>query len=218
MMTDTPKKVLIVDDHSIVRHGLAMLIQQDAGLSVCGEAGTLAEATSAIESKEPDIIVLDLTLKDENGLDLLQQLRSNGNKIPVLILSMHDETTYGVKALKSGANGYVMKEQADDVIIDALQKVLSGDLYISPELSSLMLKQVVDGKTGEESGGVGQLSARELEVFEWLGRGMSTAKIAEKLSLSARTVEVHRSHIKKKLNVEDATQLVQRAVHWVESH
>lgn len=211
------RHVLIVDDHSVVRHGLSLLIGEEEDLSVCGEAATIAEALQAAGESEPDCIVVDISLKGESGLDLIQQLRDRGDKTAVLVLTMHDDSSYAEKALKLGANGYVTKHQADEVLVEAIRRVVAGDLYISEEMSARMLRRYLEGESDTEARpDVDRLSAREREVFELIGRGFSTQKIAEALDLSSRTVDVHRAHIKKKLGYEDAAQIVRAAVRWVD--
>ena len=209
--------ILIVDDHAIVRHGIAALLAKEKDLTICGEAGTFEEAEAALEKLMPDILLLDITLKDRNGLDLIKVARKHQKGIKVLVLSMHDESTYAERALREGAQGYVMKENADAVIVDALRAVLRGEIFVSPETASRMLKQYVEkpGKAPSEYG-IDALTDREREIFELIGQGLSTRKIADKFSLSDRTVEVHRAHIKRKMQCEDSAQLFREAVRWVE--
>jgi len=215
-----PKKhrVLVVDDHSIVRHGLSLLLQREADLSVCGEAGTYEEALEMVAKLHPDVILVDITLKDRNGLDLIKELTRSQPGIRCLVLSMHDEAEYADRALRSGARGYVMKEDADEVVVQAIRHVLKGEVYVSPVMSNRLIRQL-SGEANEQDGhtGVGSLTDREREVFECLGQGLSTRKIAEKYGLSERTIEVHRANIKKKLQLEDAAMVLREAVKWVEA-
>ncbi len=209
-------RIAVVDDHSIVRHGLVALLEGEKDLEVCGEAASYEEALALLAKDPPDILLLDITLKDRNGLDLARDIRQRGLPMKILALSMHDEAVYAEKALRAGADGYVMKEQADETIVAAIRKVLAGDVYVSEETSTRLLRQLAEpgpagGATGAES-----LTDREREVFACLGRGLSTPRIAEELGLSGRTVEVHRAHIKRKLGCADAAQLLQQAVRWVE--
>lgn len=217
MMTVSEKKrVLLVDDHGIVRHGIAVLLSDAPDLEICGEAGTYDEALRALHDAIPDVAVIDLVLHDQSGLDLIRAARSAGLKMPMLVLSMHDEATHAEKALRAGAQGYVMKEDADEVLVDAIRKVLAGELYISGDINARMLHDYIHGEEEAERSGVEQLTEREREIFTCLGQGLTTRKIAEKYGLSSRTVEVHRARIKKKLQCEDAAQLLREAVRWVE--
>lgn len=211
-------RILVVDDHAIVRHGLALLLSKHQDLAICGEAGTYDEALAALASAQPGVVLVDLTLKDRSGLDLIRDIRQRAPEVQCLVLSMHDEADYAERALRAGARGYVMKEDADEVIVEAIRTVLRGEIYASPEVSARMLRELVDGpdKAAPESG-VGSLTERELEIFRCLGEGLTTRKIAEKFGLSGRTVEVHRANIKRKLGCEDTAQLLREAVRWVEN-
>ncbi len=212
------QRILLVDDHPIVRHGLSQLIGREDDLEVCGEADHVTEALRAIQELKPDLVLVDISLRDSNGLELIKRVRSSGSDLPLLVLSMHDEALYAERALRAGANGYVMKEQADETVVEAIRKILGGELYLSKEVSGQMLRQFIGGrKTATQSSGVERLSDRELEIFQMIGQGLSTHEIADKLGLSSKTVEAHRAHIKKKLQLEKATQLVHQAIRWVES-
>lgn len=218
MNSDGPSfRVLLVDDHAVVRHGLAALLAGEPDLAVCGEAGTVAEALAAADSLRPDVAIVDITLKDENGLDFIREARRRGHAFPMLVLSMHDEATHAEKALRAGAQGYVMKEQGDECLLAALRAVLKGETYLSDAARARMLQDYLqkDGAAKPETG-IESLTDREREIFECLGRGMTTRRIAEKYTISERTVEVHRAHIKRKLGCEDAAQLLREAVRWVE--
>jgi len=212
----TAHRVLVIDDHSIVRHGLSLLLQREADLAVCGEAGSFDEALELAAAKQPAVALVDITLKDRSGLELIRELRQRHPAIRCLVLSMHDEAEYADRALRAGARGYVMKEDADDVIVQAIRHVMKGDVYVSPAMSSRLIRQLSDDQ--QDTSGVASLTEREKEVFECLGEGLSTRKIAEKYGLSERTVEVHRSNIKKKLRCDDAAQVLREAVRWVETH
>jgi DNA-binding NarL/FixJ family response regulator len=213
-----PHRILVVDDHSIVRHGLTLLLQREADLSVCGEAGSFEEALEQARALQPDVLLVDLTLKDKSGLDLIRALVAERPGTRCLVLSMHDEAEYADRALRAGARGYVMKEDADEVVVQAIRRVLAGDVYVSPAMSNRLIRQL-SGETTDLDGhpGVASLTDRERDVFECLGLGLSTRKIAEKFGLSERTVEVHRANIKKKLQYEDAAQMLREAVRWVET-
>lgn len=212
-----PVRLLVVDDHAIVRHGLALLLTRHPEFVVAAEAGSRAEALDAFATAKPDAAIIDLTLKDGNGLDLIRDLLKQRPELPCLVLSMHDELEYAERALRAGARGYVMKENADEVIVDALRKVLAGELYASPDVSAQLLRQAVAPRTERGETGVDSLTEREREIFRCLGQGLTTKKIAEQFNLSARTVEVHRASIKRKLACEDTAQLLREAVRWVEA-
>lgn len=211
------KRLLLVDDHPIMRHGLAQLIRAEPGLDVCGEAGSAREGLELAGRLKPDLVVIDLTLPDKNGLELLKDIQAQHPGTLCLVLSMHDETMYGERALRAGARGYIMKEAAADHLINAARKVLSGGIYVSDSMASRMLEQVTGQRARGTASGVDTLSDRELEVLEMIGRGVATKNIAERLCISARTVEAHRAHIKEKLGVGDGAALVRYAVQWVES-
>lgn len=211
------KRLLLVDDHPIMRHGLAQLIRAEPGLDVCGEAGSAREGLELAGRLKPDLVVIDLTLPDKNGLELLKDIQAQHPGTLCLVLSMHDETMYGERALRAGARGYIMKEAAADHLINAARKVLSGGIYVSDSMASRMLEQVTGQRARGTASGVETLSDRELEVLEMIGRGVATKNIAERLCISARTVEAHRAHIKEKLGVGDGAALVRYAVQWVES-
>ncbi len=211
------KRLLLVDDHPIMRHGLAQLIRAEPGLDVCGEAGSAREGLELAGRLKPDLVVIDLTLPDKNGLELLKDIQAQHPGTLCLVLSMHDEAMYGERALRAGARGYIMKEAAADHLISAARKVLSGGIYVSDSMASRMLEQVTGQRARSAASGVETLSDRELEVLEMIGRGVATKNIAERLCISARTVEAHRAHIKEKLGVGDGAALVRYAVQWVES-
>ena len=211
------RRVFLVDDHPAMRQGLEELVNQEEDLTVCGEAWDVSSALEGIQKTKPDIAIVDLTLKDSSGLDLVKDLKIRLAKLPVLILSMHHEDLYAERALRAGARGYIMKEATTENIITAIRQVLRGDLYLSPEVSSKMLKKIAGvGLSGSDP--VESLSDRELEVFRLIGEGLRTRDIAEKLHLSVKTVESYREHIKIKLALENASKLTRRAVEWAQSH
>lgn len=223
-MTAEPKKadsnarakILLVDDHPIVRQGLAELIEQEDDLVICGEAQSGFEALQAIATAKPDLAMVDISLQGTNGLELIKQIKAGHSDVPVLVLSMHDETLYAERALRAGARGYVMKEEATARLITAIRRVLSGEIYLSERMSARLLSRFVDG--GPQTGGsaMERLSDRELEVFELIGRGLSTRRIAEELHLSIKTIESHREHIKEKLKLESSQELMRHAMQWVQ--
>lgn len=216
---DAAKKhrVFLVDDHPIVRQGLIKLIEQEEELEVCGEAGSVREALDQIQEMAPDVILVDISLEDSNGLELIKTIDDLGLQIPTLVLSMHDESLYAEHALKAGASGYVMKQAASNTLIQAIEKVLDGEIYVSKAMSSQMLKMAFRSNGEKQRSGTEALSLRELEVFDLIGRGNSTREIAEQLKLSVKTIETYRAHIKEKLQLRSGTELMQRAIHWVEN-
>jgi len=209
-------RVLIVDDHPVVRQGLRILIQGEPDLVVCAEAGTAGEALQAAGEHQPDVAVIDLTLKDTSGLDLIKDLKVRHPEVASLVLSMSDENLYAERALRAGARGYVMKEIGTERLIQAIRCVHAGGVYVSDAMQSRLLGRLVDGPAPEETSAVDRLSDRELEVLELIGRGKGTREIANHLHLSPKTIETYRAHIKEKLNLANATQLVQRAVRHVQ--
>ncbi len=213
---ESVKNVVLVDDHPIMRHGLAQLVRAEVGLSVCGEAGNAREGLEITGKLKPDLAIIDLALPDKNGLELVKDIRAMHPSTQCLVLSMHDEQMYGERALRAGARGYVMKDEAADHLITAIQKVLSGGLYVSETLNARMLEQVTSSSRGKASG-IGALTDRELEILMLIGKGVPTKNIAAQLSISARTVEAHRAHIKEKLGITDGAALVRHAVQWVEN-
>lgn len=211
----TKKRILIVDDHPVFRHGITALINAEPDLTVCGEASSSASALDAMRTLQPDIAMLDISLPGTNGIELIKLMKAEHPKLPILILSMHDESLYAMRALKAGALGYVMKAEALTHVLDALRKALSGEIYVSPRLNKSLIFQAIQHTDGNTSSPVDRLSDRELEVLTFLGRGSSTKNIAEELHLSVKTIETHRAHIKEKLGFRDAGEMVRFAVDWV---
>jgi len=207
-------KVFLVDDHPIVRQGLTLLINQERDLTVCGEAEEMHSALQSIESAKPDIVVLDISLNGPDGLDLLKHLRSRHPKLPVLMLSMHDESIYAERTLRAGANGYIMKQEATEKVLIALRRILSNEIYVSDRIANNMLRHYVRGDQGAQSSPVTELSDRELEIFRLIGQGHTTRQIANELHLSVKTVESYQAHIKEKLCLHSARELVQHAIRW----
>jgi len=215
---NTKHRVMLVDDHPIVRHGMAMLIDEEDDLMVCGESSTASDTLEQIARCTPDIAVVDVSLQGASGIDLTKSIKEQYPDLPVLILSMHEETLYAERALRAGARGFVMKQEAAETVLYAIRTVLNGDVYLSERLSSKVLRALVDGPEAEADRiGVDRLSDRELEVFELIGRGYATRRIADALHLSVKTIETHRAHIKQKLKLNNATELVHRAFHWIEA-
>jgi len=211
-----PKKysVLLVDDHPIVRQGLALLIDREADLSVCGEAEGAHTAFHAIETLHPDIVVLDISLSGPDGLDVLKEIRMKSADLPVLILSMHDESIYAERAMRAGANGYIMKQEATEKVLIAIRRILQGDVYVSDRLTKTMLQQFVRGGPPANRSPLLNLTDRELEVFRLIGEGHGTRRIADELHLSVKTIESYQAHIKEKLALRNARELVQHAIEW----
>jgi DNA-binding NarL/FixJ family response regulator len=208
--------VLIVDDHPIVRKGLAQLISHEPDMNVCGDAEDVEQALAAVVRLHPDIVIVDLTLKKLSGLDLIRQLQNLQPDLATLVLSMHDESLYAERALRAGARGYIMKQEGTDKLVTAIRTVLAGDIYVSERMAARMLGKLVGGRSSEAPGSVmDRLSDRELEVFELLGRGLSTRQVAERLNVSVKTIESHREHIKQKLQLRNANELIQHATQWV---
>ncbi|MEP7016272.1 MAG: response regulator transcription factor [Verrucomicrobiota bacterium] len=212
---DSPlaKRIVIVDDHPLFRKGLEQLINNSDGFSICGEAGNAAEAMSVIRKIKPDLAIVDLSLPGANGVELIKNIRAEFQKLPVLVLSMHDESLYALRALRAGAQGYVMKEEVLENVITAIKEVFTGRPYLSPNMSAKLITRYAQGT--EQSNPIDKLSDREMEILELIGRGRDVSEIAEGLHISAKTVETHRAHIKEKLNLKNARQVAQFAVQWV---
>lgn len=207
------RRILIVEDHPIMRSGLVQLISQEKDFFVCGEFEDAGHAFGAIEKIKPDIAIVDLSLKASSGLELIKSIKAAYPKLIMLVLSMYDEALYAERTLRAGAAGYVMKQEATDKILVALRKVSSGAIYLSERMSSKFMHQLVGGGRAAADGSlIERLSDRELEVFGLIGEGRGTRQIAEQLHLSIKTVESHRAHIKEKLNLRSATELVHRAI------
>jgi len=207
--------VLIVDDHPIVRQGLAQLIDQEHDLHVCGQAEDAHEAMRAIRELNPDLAIVDISLKDTSGIELSKDIKVRHPGLPVLILSMHDEGIYAERALRAGARGYVMKQEATERVVTAIRRVLSGEVYVSESVAAKMVSKLVAGPAQSGGSPVDRLSDRELEVFRLIGAGYGTREMAEKLHLSVKTIETYRAHIKEKLDLVDANELLRTAINWV---
>jgi DNA-binding NarL/FixJ family response regulator len=212
--SSAPKcKVFLVDDHPIVRQGLALFIEREPDLMVCGEAEDATSALQAIRDSSPDFVILDISLNGPDGLELLKTLRVRYPNLPALVLSMHDESVYAERALRAGANGYIMKQEAADKVITAIRHILGGDVYLSDRLTKQMLQQFVNGSISPRDP-LAKLSDRELEVFRLIGAGHGTRQIADEMHVSTKTVESYQAHIKEKLALRNARELVQYAVEW----
>ena len=207
----TKHKVFLVDDHPIVRQGLALFIDREPDLAVCGQADGATSALQAIPNAMPDFIVLDISLDGPDGLELLKALRARYPNLPVLVLSMHDESSYAERALRAGANGYIMKQEATEKVLTAIRHILRGDVYLSDRLTKSMLQQFVHGSVSPRDP-LAKLSDRELEVYRLIGVGHGTRQIADELHVSTKTVESYQAHIKEKLSLRNARELVQHAI------
>jgi len=210
----TKKRILVVDDHPIVRQGLALLINREPDLVVCGEAEEAMGAMHVLASARPDVLIVDISLNGPDGLDLLKNIRITHPALPVLILSMHEESIYAERALRAGANGYIMKQEATERVLVAVRRILSGEIYVSGRIADKMLKHYITGSGTLRDSSIADLSDRELEVFRLIGDGHGTRQIAEELHLSIKTVESHQAHIKEKLSLRSARELMQHAIQW----
>jgi DNA-binding NarL/FixJ family response regulator len=207
-------RVFIVDDHPILRQGLALLINREPDLAVCGDAEEAGAALQRIEEMKPDLIIVDISLNGPDGLELLKILRGRDPGMPVLILSMLDEMLYAERALRAGASGYIMKQEATERVLVAIRRILGGEIYLSDRMANQMLHRFVGGTQVAEHSPIAELTDRELEVFRLIGAGHGTRQIAEELHISVKTVESYQAHIKDKLSLKNARELVQRAIQW----
>jgi DNA-binding NarL/FixJ family response regulator len=213
---DSRKRVLLVDDHAVVRFGIAQLIDHQVDLVVCGEEEDAGNALSAIAKLKPDLVIADIALKDSSGLELMRNIKAQYPGLRVLVVSAHDESIYAEIAFRAGALGYLMKAEAIEKVVPAIRRVLSGNVYVSDALASRMLQRQVRGHTDIEQSPVKGLSDRELEVFELIGKWKKTAEIAQELHLSVKTIEYYREQIKQKLELRSAVELTQHATAWVQ--
>lgn len=207
-------KICVVDDHPIVREGLAGLIHNEPDLTVSSTARDAPEALKQILSSKPDLAIVDIALGGTNGIELIKDIKVHLPDLPVLVLSMHDESIYAERALRAGALGYIMKQEATTKLIAAIRAVLDGKLYVSEKMAARMLHKFVAGAQQPHESPVDSLSDRELEVFQLIGRGLTTRQIAQKLHLSIKTIDSYRGHIKEKLGLANATELMQYAIRW----
>jgi DNA-binding NarL/FixJ family response regulator len=212
-----PKRILIVDDHPMMRTGLAQLIDNEPDLKVCAGADTAGQAINLVSKQKFDLALLDISLPDKNGLELIKDVRALRPEMPVLVVSMHDEMIYAERVLRAGGRGYIMKQEGGEKFLRAIRQVLAGQVFVSEKMSARIL-EVFSGRQSENSGSpVRKLSDREFEVFQLIGQGIGTRAIADQLHLSVKTVEVHRANIKEKLVLKTATELVRYAVRWIDS-
>jgi DNA-binding NarL/FixJ family response regulator len=215
-MVSKKTRIFILDDHPIVRQGIAEMINDESDMHVCGEADNYQEAMKTVETLKPDVILVDISLNGSSGLEFLKSLKIQFPDCKALILSMHDETLYAERALREGARGYIMKQQATEKIMDAIRHVMKGQIY----LSDLMMERILEKKYGgisADASPIEALSDRELEVFRMIGEGISTSLIAKQLHRSVKTIETYRARIKVKLNLKNNMELIRLAMNWVQS-
>ena len=209
-------RVFIVDDHPIVRQGLTQILNQESDLTVCGEAEDALDALEAIAALQPDLVLVDLSLKGGSGLDLIRTLKARHSTLPVLVVSMHDESLYVERVLRAGARGYIMKQEATDTMMHAIRRVLRGEIYVSDKMMTKLLGRLLFDTADTGVSALERLSNRELEVLRLIGEGYATRHIAAVLHVSIKTVESHRAHIKEKLQLKDTVELVRYAMQWVD--
>lgn len=213
-LSDGKSRILIVDDHPVTRQGLAFLINQQRDLVVCGEAPTAALALELIPASQPNLVLVDITLPDKPGIELIKDIKAIYHELPMLVVSMHKESLYAERSLRAGARGYIMKDKGGDGIVKAIRRVLDGQIYLSEAMSTQLLEHLSGGHKVSERSGIENLSDREFELFKLIGDGLTTHDIAERLHLSPKTVDAHRANIKDKLNFHSASELVSYAARW----
>jgi DNA-binding NarL/FixJ family response regulator len=207
-------RILVVDDHPIVRQGLVKLIEQEPDLAICGEAEDARQALQRLSRSKADLAIVDLSLKGGSGLELVKSIRARFPRLRVLVLSMHEESLFAERVLKAGGSGYIMKQEAPARVVTAIRRVLGGDIYVSDEVAGRMVRSFARGGPPEDGSPLTLLSDRELEVFQLLGEGLGTRQVAEALHLSVKTIETYRQRIKEKLALKSAAELVHRAIEW----
>jgi DNA-binding NarL/FixJ family response regulator len=212
-----PKRLLVVDDHPMMRTGLAQLIDNEGDLKVCAEADNAGQALNAVSKQKFDLALVDISLPDKNGLELIKDMRTLNPLLPILVVSMHDEMIYAERVLRAGARGYIMKQEGGQKFLQAIRQVLAGQVFVSDKMSARILENFSGNPLSSSSSPVRRLSDREFEVFQLIGQGVGTSEIAARLHLSVKTVEVHRANIKQKLSLTTATELVRYAVRWLDS-
>ena len=218
-MPDPTRKtrLLLVDDHAVMRHGLAALFGEEPDLEVCGEAESADQALALLAATPVDVAVIDISLKGSDGLELIRQIASQYPRVLSLVLSMYDESVYAERALRAGARGYVRKAEAADTVMTAVRRILGGATYVSDAVAAQFVRRVAGGRAPAESSGVEALSDRELQILRHIGQGMSNREIAELLFISTKTVETHREHMKRKLSLPTAGDLLRYAIHFTRS-
>jgi len=214
---ETKTQILLVDDHPVVRDGLTTIINHERDLNVCGGADDAHQALKAIGDLKPDVVVVDISLKNSDGIELTKSIKAKYTTLPVIILSVHDESVYAERALRAGARAYLMKEVVSENIVKAIRTVLKGEIYVSDAISKKFLHKVAGDKTGKTKTLIENLSDREFEIFRLIGDGLKASQIAKKLHLSVKTVETYRGRLKEKLNLDSASELLQYAIKWTKS-
>jgi DNA-binding NarL/FixJ family response regulator len=209
-------RILVVDDHPIVRRGIIQLIEDEPDLQVCGEADDVQTAVERVRESDPDVVLVDIALKHSNGLELIEVIRQNNPTTPCLVVTMHDEELYGERALRAGARGYIMKQDGDDRIVEAIRAILRQEIYVSEQFKQYMLRAIAPNNRGGFESKVAELSDREFVVFQAMGEGRSSREIATRLRVNIKTVETFRRRIRTKLGIESTTELSRKAVQWNE--
>ena len=207
-------RIFIVDDHPIMRDGIAQLINQQPDLVVCGEASSAPEALESLDRIEPELMLVDISLTGMDGIELIKIVRKRRPSLPMLVLSMHPEALYAERSVRAGAKGYVMKHASPGTLLEAMRRVLSGKVFLSPEMTEKLLERAAGDGLGRDESPVASLSDREVEIFKLIGRGLKPQRISEELHLSVKTVETYASRIKLKLGLKDASELLQMAISW----
>ena len=210
------KKIYIVDDHPLMRKGLAMTIEKEIGFEVCGQSESAEEAISEILDLKPDVSVVDISLPGMNGIELIKNVLHQEPDLKILVVSRHDEELYAERAIRAGAKGYLMKLEAAEILVTAIHQILKGGIYLSDTIGTKMIMKLASGNAAKSDNPLDLLSDRELEVFELTGKGLSTKEISQNLHISVKTVESHRANIKDKLQIDTANELMRHAVKWVE--
>lgn len=211
------KRILIVDDHPMMRQGLAQLISAEPDLAVCGEAEDASRALDAVSALKPDLVLADISLPGKNGIELIKDFQALRPGLPVLVISMHDESLYAERVLRAGGRGYIMKQEGGKKLMQAMRQVLEGKIYVSEKISAGILETLSGRRAGAEGSPMEKLTDREFEIFQLVGQGQGTKDIAEKLHLSVKTVDVHRANIKTKLELNSASELIRYAIRWTET-
>jgi len=211
------KRILLVDDHPMMRAGLVQLIDRESDLLVCAEAGQPKEVFALLAQAKPDLVMADLTMPGRSGLEFLKDLVAQSPSLPILVISMHDETVHAERCLRAGARGYIMKDSDNQTLLTAIRRVIGGQRYVSPQVSEMLLGNISARKPRGSDSPIQALSDREFEIFQLVGQGKSTREIAEELHLSPKTVDVHRANMREKLRLKDTTSLIRYAVRWLET-
>ncbi len=210
------KRIFLVDDHPLIRSGLAQIIEEEPDLTICGQAKNAAEAMKGVKDSAPDLVVVDLSLEGSNGIELIKNLKALYPDLEFMMFSMHDERVFAQRALRAGARAFVMKHESKDTIKTAIRRALSGNIYVSERVSEQLLHQIVSGTASDKGSPVDKLTDRELEVIQLIGKRLSTREVPKALTVSVKTVESHRAHIKEKLELSSGNELVKFAIQWVE--